>query len=114
MLELPVILIVVLIPALAAVLFIMKFMVPMFVEIFKRTNNELSSLTKMIITISNNLIYYLVLFFFIILGFLVIDTIVKKSKDYRLHKGYLMLKIPLVGPLLNFFIRQDFFSPCRL
>ncbi|HCC28657.1 MAG TPA: hypothetical protein DEQ03_01115, partial [Marinilabiliales bacterium] len=62
MLELPVILIVVLIPALAAVLFIMKFMVPMFVEIFKRTNNELSSLTKMIITISNNLIYYLVLF----------------------------------------------------
>jgi len=40
--------IVVLITALAAVLFIMKFMVPMFVEIFKRTNNELPSLTKMI------------------------------------------------------------------
>ncbi len=93
--------IVVLITAVLAVLFMLRYVVPMFEDIFKQNQVELPWLTKMIIKTSGLFQNYFWLFIALIFIILVIRKIVSKKKWYKKIVSTILLKIPFVGELLR-------------
>ena len=91
--------IVVLITALLAVLFMLKYVVPMFASIFKQHNAELPWLTKMVINISNIFQEYSWVFLVVFLIFLVTKKLISKKIWYKKYTTKILLKIPFVGEL---------------
>lgn len=89
--------IIVLCTALIVIAFMLKFVVPMFVDIFKQNNVELPGITKAIIRfsgfVSNNGLFMLVCLAASIGGYLFIS----KKKWYHKIIGGLQLKIPIIG-----------------
>ncbi|HOG23017.1 MAG TPA: type II secretion system F family protein [Candidatus Omnitrophota bacterium] len=84
----------------AALAFLLIFIVPKFAEIFAQQNMTLPAITQVVISLSNivkNQAYLLLLAFipFIILGYLV-----KTSPQVRLSFDLFRLNVPLFGPLL--------------
>jgi len=93
--------IVVLITALLAVLFMLKYVVPMFAGIFKQNNVELPWLTKVIIKASNVFQDYSWSLFVVFIGLLVLRKIISKKVWYKKYASKILLKIPFVGELIR-------------
>lgn len=93
--------IVVLITAMLAVLFMLKYVVPMFADIFKQHQAELPWLTKMVISASNIFQNYFWLFVILILAIFVIRKFVSKKIWYKKYASKLLLKIPFIGELVR-------------
>ncbi|WP_117885642.1 type II secretion system F family protein [Aureibaculum luteum] len=93
--------IVVLITAVLAVLFMLRYVVPMFADIFKQNNVELPWLTKMVMKASTVFQDYFWLFFIIILAIPVFRKFIKKKVWYKKYTSKLVLKIPFVGDLMR-------------
>lgn len=106
--------IIVLITAFAAIFFIMKFMVPMFEEIFTRSNNDLPPLTNFIIKISNFFSDNFLIFFLVIVILIISDRFLKQVDKYKLIKGRLILKLPILGNLIKLFYLERFFQSMSL
>lgn len=87
----------VLITALAAVFFMMNYMVPMFVDVFSRFHGELPALTKFIVQLSAFTNKYFIVFVLIIIGLFVVRFIVKKHEWYRKLAGIIILRLPFWG-----------------
>ncbi|MCX6232982.1 MAG: type II secretion system F family protein [Bacteroidetes bacterium] len=85
--------------AVLAVFFMMKFIVPMFKDVFERFGTELPAITKLIISISefigHNFIYFLLLVILII----ILDKLFIKEIWYKSRKSNFILKIPFAGEL---------------
>ncbi|WP_299432268.1 type II secretion system F family protein [uncultured Aquimarina sp.] len=89
--------IIVLFTALIVIFFMLRYVVPMFVDIFKQNNVELPAVTKAIINFSeftgeNGLLILIC----IAIGILSV-TFVSKKKWYRKFLGNFQLKIPILG-----------------
>lgn len=93
--------IVVLITAVLAVLFMLRYVVPMFADIFKQNQVELPWLTKMVIKASNVFQNYFWLFFFIILTIFIARKFVSKQEWYKKYSSKALLKLPFIGELLR-------------
>lgn len=106
--------IIVLITAFAAIFFIMRFMVPMFEEIFTRSNNDLPTLTTFIIKISNFFSNNFFTFILLIIILIISDKILKRNSRYNLVKAQLTLKIPILGKLIKLFYLERFFQSMSL
>jgi type IV pilus assembly protein PilC len=106
--------IIVLVTAVGAIFFIMKFMVPMFIEIFMRANYNLPAITRFIIKISDHITSYMVIFLLLITGILITDRIMRKQHNYRLKKNRLVLKIPVVGKMVRLFYLSRLFQSMSL
>jgi type IV pilus assembly protein PilC len=106
--------ILVLITALAAVVFMMNFMVPMFVDIFSRSNKELPYLTKLIVKISDFFSAYFG--YFLLLSFIVVVTgyFIRKNKMYRKISSQILLKLPLFGNIIKLIYLERFFQSLAL
>jgi len=93
--------IIVVVTALLVVIFMMNFIVPMFVDIFKRFSGDLPALTQWVMDASKAFNQNFIYFVFIILS-LVIGLIAVKNKHwYRKYASALLLKLPVVGILLK-------------
>ena len=106
--------IIVLITAILAVTFMLNVIVPMFVDIFARTNNELPKLTRVIINFSDAVsgkIKYLILFIILLL---LIIQLVKKKKAYRNFSTKFMLRLPLFGKIIKMIYLGRFFQSMAL
>ncbi len=93
--------IVVLITAVLAVLFMLRYVVPMFADIFKQNNVELPWLTKMVMKASTIFQTYFWVFLIIILAMLVFIKFIKKKVWYKKYASKLLLRIPFVGDLMR-------------
>ncbi len=93
--------IVVLITALLAVLFMLKYVVPMFASIFKQHQAELPWLTKIVISASNIFQDYFWLLFVAIIALFILKKIVSKKTWYKKYASRLLLKIPFIGELVR-------------
>lgn len=93
--------IVVLITAVLAVLFMLKYVVPMFSDIFKQNQVELPWLTKMIISISGLFQDYFLLVFLMLLSVFILRKLIAKKQWYKKFSSHFVLKIPFVGELLR-------------
>ncbi|WP_457617868.1 type II secretion system F family protein [Lutibacter sp.] len=87
--------------ALLAVVFMLQFVVPMFVDIFRQNKVELPWITKVIISASeklNNNALYIVLFVVLIFVF---RKLISKKSWYQKWASKLLLKIPYFGELIR-------------
>ncbi len=93
--------IVVLTTALLAVLFMLKFVVPMFADIFKQNNVELPWITKVIMSLSDGFQKYFGVFLLLIILLLIFKKMITKKEWYQKFTSRLVLKIPFVGELVR-------------
>ncbi|MBC7864664.1 MAG: type II secretion system F family protein [Bacteroidia bacterium] len=87
--------------ALLVLTFMLKYVVPMFVQIFNQNKVELPYITKVIIKISENFSVVLYSAFFIIVAFTAIRLWQGKKDWYRKLAAKLLLKTPFFGPLYH-------------
>jgi type IV pilus assembly protein PilC len=93
--------IIVLLTAFLAIGFMLKFVVPMFENIFKQNQTELPWITKMMIAASEMLERYFWLFCLVLLVLFVFQSVTKKKKWYRKYSAAFWLQIPLVGEFIR-------------
>ncbi|MFI5219200.1 MAG: type II secretion system F family protein [Bacteroidia bacterium] len=93
--------VVVLITAFGAIFFMMKFVVPMFADVFKRFKTDLPPLTKLIINASDFFSQYgFFIFLCVFLALLFLYT--QKSKDwFRSFFSSVILRVPLIGEIMR-------------
>lgn len=92
---------VVLSAAVLVVFFMMKFVVPMFADVFKRFQQELPPLTKSIISLSQSFSAYSGYFFLGILGLVIFCYAQRKQNWYRRFTSALVLRLPYFGRLVQ-------------
>ncbi len=93
--------IIVLTTAVLTIVFMLKLIVPMFVDIFMRSTMELPKITQMIISLSENFSKYLWSVFFIILAFIIFHQVFKKAEWYKLYRCLLLIKMPGFGKMIR-------------
>ena len=93
--------IVVLITAILAVLFMLRYVVPMFADIFKQNQVDLPWLTKVIIKSSTIFQQYFWVIILSIVMLIVLKKLVSKKIWYKNYSSEFLLKIPFVGELLR-------------
>jgi type IV pilus assembly protein PilC len=93
--------IVVLITAMLAVLFMLRYVVPMFGDIFKQNQVELPWLTKMVVSASNLFQRYFWAALLLLILIFVLRKIISKKIWYRKVASRLLLKIPFIGDLVR-------------
>lgn len=105
---------IVLLSSLGAVFFMIKFVVPMFADVFLRFGGKLPWITALIISFSgwfDRSFIYLVVF---ILVLAIVYTFKRKSDWYRDISSRLLLKVPVVGDLLKKIYLARFANTMRL
>jgi type IV pilus assembly protein PilC len=100
--------------SLGAVFFMLKFVVPMFGDIFKRFGGHLPWVTEKIIAISDSMQNNVLPFFIIIaLTFAAIFS-VRKTERYRKIASRILLRIPVMGGLVQKIYLARFCNSMRL
>lgn len=87
--------------AIGAVFFMMKFMVPMFSDVFKRFGGDLPRLTKIVISISNWFSDYGYLTLIIIIALIVFFASQTKKEWFRNIGSRIVFKIPVLNQLIT-------------
>lgn len=87
--------------AFLAVFFMLKYVVPMFADIFKQNGVELPALTKFIIAASEGLSNYFWIIMILIVTLLITKRMIQKRETYKKISSGIILKIPFVGELIR-------------
>ncbi|OFX61374.1 MAG: general secretion pathway protein GspF [Bacteroidetes bacterium GWA2_30_7] len=91
----------VLITAVAAIMFMMNFIVPMFVDVFKRFQGKLPYITQVIINISDIISNWAGLFFITLTVFIIFLYSQRKNEWYRSITSRIMMRLPIFGPIVK-------------
>jgi type IV pilus assembly protein PilC len=105
---------VVLTTSLGAVFFMLKFVVPMFGDVFKRFGGQLPWITEKIISISNameNNFWRFIVFIALIVGFILFT---RKTQNFKRISSQVLLRTPLVGNLVQKIYLARFCNSMRL
>ncbi|TXG34839.1 type II secretion system F family protein [Seonamhaeicola maritimus] len=89
--------IIILSTAILVVAFMLRYVVPMFQDIFKQQNVTLPSITKIIINLSELMQNYGLLICFLLLIPIVSKSLLKKNKRFKQLKDKFILKLPFIG-----------------
>jgi type IV pilus assembly protein PilC len=100
--------------SLGAVFFMLKFVVPMFGDVFKRFGGKLPWITEKIIGVSQALENNFLRFFIILLILIAFIISVKKTEKFRELSSKLLLRIPVVGNLMQKIYLARFCNSMRL
>jgi type IV pilus assembly protein PilC len=92
---------VVLVVAFGAVSFMLTYVVPMFSDVFKRFGTDLPAVTKMVIALSAFLKAYSGLFLLVLVGLGAGIFWQRKKSWFRKYAAALLLKTPVVGPIIQ-------------
>lgn len=87
--------------ALVAVIFMLNFIVPMFVDVFKRFNGEMPALTKNIIALSG---FFKAYIGYILLGIVVLSVFlfsIRRTESFRAKSAVVLLRLPLFGKIIR-------------
>jgi type IV pilus assembly protein PilC len=93
--------VIVLLTALLAVLFMLRFVVPMFQDVFRQNNIELPVITTYVIGISDWIGEYGLLCLVVSILLFLLSRVYRKNVIYRNHKDRILLKIPFLGSFLR-------------
>lgn len=93
--------IILLISAFGMVIFLLKFLVPMFQDILKSFNKELPELTQSVINVSEFISDYFLFVLLIIAGIVFFIRLNKKKTWFRKITSETAIKIPVVGDLIQ-------------
>lgn len=98
--------IIVLSVATLSVIFMLRFIVPMFQEIFKQNNVELPAITKFIVKISNLIGDYGLTLVLVLVALVASRKLYIKKVWYRKNRDQIILKIPYIGN----FVRKTYLA----
>lgn len=87
--------------AFVVVLFMLRFVVPMFQDIFKQNNVELPAITKLIVRMSEVLNKHGFLLFVVLIAMVVLFKIASGKEWFKRRRDHLVLKIPYAGALVK-------------
>ncbi len=93
--------IVVLFTAFLAIFFMLKFVVPMFADIFKQHKVELPWITKIILSASENLQQYYWIGILLIIAIFTLKSVYKNKLWYKKTVSAIGIKIPFVGTFIR-------------
>lgn len=93
--------IIVLATALVSVLFMLRFVVPMFADIFKQNNVELPFITKIVILGSSVIEKYSIWIIIVLVGFFALRQTIRSKVYYQRFKSNFLLRIPVFGELIR-------------
>lgn len=88
-----------LISAFGMVIFLLKFLVPMFEDIFKSFNKELPGITQFVVDASATVSDYFLIILFLIISVSVFIYVNRKKEWFRRISAAIILKIPLIGDM---------------
>lgn len=91
--------IVLLTTAFGMVIFLLKFLVPMFQDIFKSFNKELPGVTQFVIDASDTVSNYFLIILLLIIGIIGFVYLNKKKVWFRKLTSAIVLKLPLIGDM---------------
>lgn len=106
--------IIVMLTAIAAVYFMLNFMVPMFVDVFNRFHGNLPSLTTFIINLSQFLSKYILYFLLFIISVTTYLYLNRKEKWFRSYSSTILLKMPILGKIVKLIYLERFFQSMTL
>lgn len=92
----------------------LKFVVPMFADVFQRFGGELPWITSVIIRFSGFLDRYLLMFGIVVVGFVVFLVFSKEKIWFRKGLSSLVLRVPLVGDIVSKIYLARFANTMRL
>lgn len=92
---------IVLTTAFGVLFFMMKFIVPMFAQVFKRFNSDLPPLTKFVLRVSEYISHSGIYMIALILILLFFFTFKRKSPGFEKFKSNLLMKLPILGNLFR-------------
>lgn len=104
----------VLVTAVAAVFFMMNFIIPMFQDVFHQFNNELPPLTKKIIGVSDFFSDNVWLLVFTLYTIIQSYFIFRKKEWMQKYSSKLVLKIPVIKNLVKMIFLERFFQSFQL
>ena len=93
--------VIVLLTALAAIYFMMNFIVPMFEDVFNRYGIELPTLTRFVIKLSNGFSGYFLYFILFTILLVFIIRVIRKKTWYRKSVSHIAIHIPVFGKLIR-------------
>jgi type IV pilus assembly protein PilC len=93
--------IMVMVTAILAVGFMLNYIVPMFMDVFKRFNGEMPALTRMIISVSTFFKAYTWLMLLVAITITVTLFAVRKQEYFRARTSVLLIKMPLFGEIVK-------------
>lgn len=105
---------IVLLSSLGAVFFMIKFVVPMFADVFLRFGGKLPWITGAIISFSNWFDRYFSLFLIFILAVTVVYFLKRRTEWFRKVSSSFLLKIPVVGDIVRKIYLARFANTMRL
>jgi type IV pilus assembly protein PilC len=92
---------IVIVTATGAIYFMMRFIVPMFADIFKRFKTDLPYLTRLVINVSGFISGYFFLVFAVFASLLVFLFLQRKKPWFRHYGSVILLRLPVIGPLIR-------------
>ncbi|MDT3403746.1 type II secretion system F family protein [Mucilaginibacter terrae] len=100
--------------SLGAVLFMLKFIVPMFGEVFQRFGGELPWITQKIIDISQSFEHNFSKFLVVVIAIGIALYTQRKTERYRKFSTLLLLRVPVAGELVKKIYLARFCNAMRL
>lgn len=92
---------IVLLTSVAAIIFMMNFIVPMFADVFKRFGGDLPFLTAFIVKISGVFRTYFWLVALFLTGIIVAVYQIRNTESFRKWSAVLLLKLPVLGEIIR-------------
>ena len=93
--------VIVIVTALLVVIFMMNFIVPMFMDIFKRFSGELPVLTQWVMDISQSFNRNFLIYLLVIITLAAIIYSFRRKEWFRKYGSWFVMRIPVVGTLLT-------------
>jgi type IV pilus assembly protein PilC len=106
--------VIVLCTSMGAILFMIKFVVPMFADVFLRFGGKLPWITALIIKISGWFNEYLYYFGLLVLACAVFYGLKRKTQKFRSITSSIILKMPVIGDLVKKIYLARFANTMRL
>ena len=98
----------------AAVFFMIRFVVPMFADVFTRFGGKLPFLTALIVSFSNWFDRYIYLLLFLLLALIAAYLLCRRKPWFKKHLSLFILRIPLVGEITKKVYLARFANTMRL
>ena len=106
--------VVVLSTSMAAIFFMIKFVVPMFADVFKRFGGKLPYITSLIVSFSDWFDRYIYLLVLLVCGLFTFYLACRKTTWFKKYVALALLKIPLVGEIVRKIYLARFANTMRL
>ncbi|TKC12045.1 type II secretion system F family protein [Pedobacter polaris] len=98
----------------AAIFFMIKFVVPMFADVFKRFGGKLPYITSLIVSFSDWFDKYIFLLLLIIISLIAFYLLNRKKTWFKKYAALTLLRIPIVGEILKKIYLARFANTMRL